>query len=145
MPLCGCTCTIAHTYAVVRLCSRALVLLCLYSCACTNAQSHTLVQSCPCALVPAQLHTLMQLCFRALVLSCVCVCTHAYIHAVVRLCGCTLAHSCPCTMMQGRQGSEESPAIPACMMVMPSRTLPTCFPCRTSQEPRGAGRPVRHG
>ena len=60
MRLCPCTCTIAHTYAVVQLCSRALVL--------------------------AQLHTIMQLCFRALVLSCSRACTHVYNHAVVRSC-----------------------------------------------------------
>ena len=74
--LCPCACTTAHTYAVIVSCSRFLVRLYKHDC--------TILFSC--ALVPAQLHTMMRLCFRALVLVCSRACTHAYIRAVVRLC-----------------------------------------------------------
>ena len=104
----------------IHLCFRAVVHVCRYNlvqscpCVCTIVQPHT--------LVPLYMHNCTQLCNDAFVLSCFRACTHAYIHAVVRLCGCTVAHSCACAKVAGRQGSEEIPAVPAYMMVMPSRT-----------------------
>ena len=78
----------------------------LYSCACTIALSHILVQLCACALVLAQLHTLVHACsctfvrlyVRAFVLAlscavvqlCTCAVAHALNYAVMRLCSCML-------------------------------------------------------
>ena len=99
MRLCPCTCTIAHTYAVVQLCSRAFVLLCMHhctiaypcavmplcACACTIAHNYAFVLSC--------LHYLVQLYDYALV--------RLYVRATMRL----------CKDWQGRQGSEEIPCL----------------------------------
>ena len=143
---CPCVCTIVQSHTLVplymhnctHLCSRALVLLCLHhcaiaypcsvvplcACACTIAHNYAMMLSCSRAFVHALTHTFMQLYACAVVL--------LRIHALVQ-------------RSQERQGSEEIPAVPAYMMVMPSRTLPTCFPCRTCQEPRGAEKLARLG
>ncbi len=121
---CPCTCIIAHTYAVIISCSRVLVRLCKHDCTILFI----------CALVLAQLHTMMQLCFHALVLVCSRACTHAYIRAVIRLCKGSRIDK-----------AQKRTCHPACMMAMPSRTLPTCSPCRTYSGPRGAEIPAHHG
>ena len=133
---CPCALVPAQLHTLMQLYSYAVVRLC--SCACTIALSHTLVQSCPCALVLAQLHTIMHSCFRACTILCSC--------TIMHLCGCTFVRLCACAKT-GKVGKAQkrSLALPAYMVVMPSRTLPTCFPCRTCQEPREAEKPVRHG
>ena len=114
-----------YSYAVVR----------LYSCACTITYPCAVMPLCSCACTIA--HTY------ACVLSCLHYLVQLFNHALVRLYARALMRLCK--DWQGRQGSEEIPAVPAYMMVMPNRTLPTCFPCRTCQEPREAERPARHG
>ena len=99
----------------IHLCFRAVVLLCLHhcaiaylcsvvplcACACTIAHNYAMMLSCSRAFVHALTHTFMQLYACAVVL--------LRIHALVQ-------------RLQDRQVSEEIPAVPAYMMVMPSRT-----------------------
>jgi hypothetical protein len=121
--LCPWACTIVQPHTLVplymhnctHLCSRALVLLCLHhcaiaypcsvvplcACACTITHNYAMMLSCSRAFVHALTHTFMQLYACAVVL--------LRIHALVQ-------------RSQERQGSEEIPAVPAYMMVMPSRT-----------------------
>ena len=162
---CPCACTIAHNYAVMRLYIRALVhallinsctcagtLLCSYALVplymhnCTHLCSCTVMQSCPCTCTIAHTCACVLLRIRALVRSCIRACTILCSCTVMQLYGCTLVplRACAKTGWVGR-AQKRSLAVPACIMVMPSRTLPTCFPCRTCQEPREAERPVRHG
>ena len=143
---CPCVCTIVQSHTLVPLymhncthlrsctvmqsCACTLVLaplrnrVPLFSCACTIAHNYAMMLSCSRAFVHALTHTFMQLYACAVVL--------LRIHALVQ-------------RSQERQGSEEIPAVPAYMMVMPNRTLPTCLPCRTCPEPRGAEKPARPG
>ena len=153
-----------YTCAGTILCSYALVPLYMHNC--THLCSCTVMQSCVCALVHAPLHYRIPLCSHALVRLCLHNCTQLCIRAfvlalscaVVQLCTCALAHALnyavmqlyACTFVRLCRGSrvgkarKRSLAVPAYMMVMPNRTLPTCFPCRTCQEPREVERPARH-
>ena len=132
--------------AVVHVCRYNFVQLCLrnriplYMHNCTHLRSCTVMQSCVCTLVLAPLRNRVPLFSRALVL-CACACTIAHNYAMMLSCSRAFVHALTHTFMQlyacavvllrihalvqrsqERQGSEEIPAVPAYMMVMPSRT-----------------------
>ena len=138
MPLCMHHCTIAYSCALVHAPLYNRIPLC--PCTCTIAHTYAVVPLCACACTITHNYAMMLSCSRAFV--------HALTHTFMQLYACAVVllriHALV-QRSQERQGSEEIPAVPAYMMVMPSRTLPTCFPCRTCQEPREAERPVRHG
>jgi len=133
---CPCVCTIVQSHTLVPLCMHHCTTA--YPCALVHAQLHTLMQSCACTLVLAPLRNRVPLFSRALVrlclhnytqyammLSCSRAFVHALTHTFMQLYACAVVllriHALV-QRSQERQGSEEIPAVPAYMMVMPSRT-----------------------
>ena len=127
-----CTCALVHSCKHHRMITypcadKPCAVMHLYPCACMIAPPHTLVQLCPCAciflcsyaFVLAHLHTMMHSCFHALVLSCTCTCIHLCSYAVVRLCSYAVVHLCNDAR---QEGMKTTPAMPAYLIVMPSRT-----------------------
>ena len=121
MHLCPCACTIAHNYAVMRLYIRALV----------HALLHNLVRSCSCACIIAHTCAVVRLCLHYCAIAYPCAVMPLCLHNCTQLCNYAFVHSCACAVRAAGKAEQRSPANPANMLVMPSRTLPTCFPCRT--------------